>query len=79
MVAVEERFDGLDLWLASSLPGFCLLMVQRPAVGRGLVSPALLWGASAVRVGGSFAYLACGRQAPSRTRAGLGPVLNQVS
>lgn len=58
MVAVEERFDGLDLWLASSLPGFCLLMVQRPAVERGLVSPALPWGASAVCVGGSFAYLA---------------------
>ncbi|GGK13450.1 hypothetical protein GCM10010124_02520 [Pilimelia terevasa] len=56
-VGSQEPFDGLDLWLATALPGFCRLHVQRPAIEAKVVTPALPWGASAVFDGGSFAYL----------------------
>lgn len=51
------RFDGLYLWLAMFLPGYCHLMARQSAVDRGIVAHAWPVGVPAVVDGGSFAYL----------------------
>ncbi|SHN43245.1 methyltransferase, FxLD system [Cryptosporangium aurantiacum] len=53
----EPYVEHLDLWLATTLSGFCLLVPTEGAVERGLVNPA--WGgggAAALTRGGTFAY-----------------------
>ncbi|MEV8376305.1 methyltransferase, FxLD system [Kribbella sp. NPDC056861] len=53
----EEPLCDLDLWLASTLPGFCLLVAEPRAVKKKLVSPAPRWGASAIASDTSLGYL----------------------
>ena len=53
----EESFSDLDLWLASTLPGSCVMSADRSAIESGLVGPALRWGGSAVVSGSTFGYL----------------------
>jgi len=55
-----EPFDTLQLWLATTLEGFCLLAVDRD-LDSGLVSPANRIASPAVVDGASFAYLATRR------------------
>lgn len=52
------RFDDLDLWLATALPGYGLLAAGKQARDRGLVVSASPMGVSALVDGDSFAYLA---------------------
>jgi protein-L-isoaspartate(D-aspartate) O-methyltransferase len=51
-----EPFDTLHLWLATVLPGFCLLAVD-PELDTGIVSPANRQANPAVIDAGAFAYL----------------------
>jgi len=44
----EEPLSDLDLWLASTLPGYCVLSAEPRAQKKGLVTPAPRWGASAI-------------------------------
>ncbi|WBQ08051.1 methyltransferase, FxLD system [Kribbella sp. CA-293567] len=53
----EEPLSDLDLWLASTLPGFCVLVAEQRAVEKGLVSPVPRWGASAAASASSLGYL----------------------
>jgi protein-L-isoaspartate(D-aspartate) O-methyltransferase len=53
----EEPLCDLDLWLASTLPGFCVLAAEPRAVEKKLVSPAPRWGASAIASDTSLGYL----------------------
>ncbi|MEU4113786.1 methyltransferase, FxLD system [Kitasatospora sp. NPDC028055] len=55
-VGDQEPFDDLDLYLATTLPGFCLLMAHESAVEAGIVQARPL-GSSAVFSGGAFAYV----------------------
>lgn len=49
--------EHLDLWLATSMPGFCLLSATPEAVKSGLVSPTWAgFGTPAITDGTSFAY-----------------------
>lgn len=61
-----ERFDGLHLWLAMALPGFCRLTAQRDAVDRGIVAHAWPLGVPTAVAGGSFAYLGLRPLSPDR-------------
>ncbi|MEU6997313.1 methyltransferase, FxLD system [Nonomuraea sp. NPDC046570] len=56
MVGGVEPFDTLHLWLATALPGFCLLAVD-PLLDSGVVSPANRQACAAVVDVGAFAYL----------------------
>jgi protein-L-isoaspartate(D-aspartate) O-methyltransferase len=53
-----QPFQDLDLWLATTTPGFCRIIATQDAVDSGLATPAFRWGGAAVTSGtGSFAYL----------------------
>lgn len=56
-VVLNESVEWMDLWLGCTMDGFCRMNVQPRAVERGLVTPALRWGSSAVFDGDTFAYL----------------------
>lgn len=56
-VSGSEPFDTLQLWLATSMPGFCLLAVD-PERDTGTVSPANRQASPASVAAGAFAYLA---------------------
>jgi protein-L-isoaspartate(D-aspartate) O-methyltransferase len=49
----EEPLLDLNLWLATTLPGYCVLSGERP----GVVEPTPRWGAAAVATRDSVAYL----------------------
>ena len=51
----EEPLLDLNLWLASTLPGYCVLSGD----GSGVVAPTPRWGAAAVATRDSVAYLTC--------------------
>jgi protein-L-isoaspartate(D-aspartate) O-methyltransferase len=51
-----EPFDGLYLWLATCLPGFCLLTRAQTATARHLADPSSPKGAPALTAGPSLAY-----------------------
>ncbi len=53
-------YDGLQLWLATVLDGYCRITVD-PELDTGLVSPIIRRSTDAVVDGGSFAYLAARR------------------
>ncbi len=61
-----ESFDTLQFWLATTVPGFCLLAADT-ARDPGLVAPGNRWFNLAALDGGSFAYL-------TTRPAGLGKV-----
>jgi protein-L-isoaspartate(D-aspartate) O-methyltransferase len=43
-----QPFQDLDLWLATTTPGFCRIVAQPAAVAAGLATPAFRWGGAAV-------------------------------
>src|SRR5690606_9528413 len=51
-----EPFDDLELWLATTEPGYGFLSAKKPARARGTGSPTYPWGATASVDGGSFDY-----------------------
>ncbi|MCW2917011.1 MAG: methyltransferase, FxLD system [Actinomycetia bacterium] len=55
-------YDDQDLWLATALPGFCLLTAQQEAIDNGIVGLAWRYGTPAFVHGGSVAYRAKPRQ-----------------
>ncbi|MGW3075651.1 methyltransferase, FxLD system [Kitasatospora sp. NPDC001132] len=69
-VGDQEPFDDLDMFLATTLPGFCLLMAHDSAVGAGIVQ-ARPWGSSAVFSGGTFAYVVLRQLGPDRHEFGV--------
>jgi protein-L-isoaspartate(D-aspartate) O-methyltransferase len=52
-----EPFDDLELWLATTEPGYGFLSAKKPAIARGTVSPTYPWGATAIVDRDGFAYL----------------------
>ncbi|HET9896689.1 MAG TPA: hypothetical protein VFQ44_17300 [Streptosporangiaceae bacterium] len=66
-----EPYDDLDLWLATTLPGYAVMAASRPARDRGIVASSPI-GISAVINGGSFAYLAIRDLSGDRTRFEFG-------
>jgi protein-L-isoaspartate(D-aspartate) O-methyltransferase len=69
----EEPLADLDLWLASTLPGYCVLRAERSALKKKLVSPVPRWGASAMTTDGTVAYLTA-RPAPDPDFVELGAI-----
>lgn len=61
----EEQLSDLQLWLASTLPGYCVLSAERSLQEEGVVTPSPHWGAAAVATGDSVAYLT---SCPARRR-----------
>ncbi|WP_344282132.1 methyltransferase, FxLD system [Actinomadura napierensis] len=55
-VGRQESFDTLQLFLATVLPGFCIMAVN-PDLDTGLVSPSNKWFSMATVDDGGFAYL----------------------
>jgi protein-L-isoaspartate(D-aspartate) O-methyltransferase len=53
----EEPLSDLDLWFASTLPGYCVLRAERWALKKKVVSPTPRWGASAMADDSTVAYL----------------------
>lgn len=51
-----RRSADLDLWLATHLPGFAMMISQEAVITSGLVSPASPFGTPAVAHGASLAY-----------------------
>jgi protein-L-isoaspartate(D-aspartate) O-methyltransferase len=73
LVNREEPLSDLDLWLASALPGYCVLHAEPSALKEELVSPVPRWGASAMVEEGTLAYLT-GRPAPDPDFVELGAI-----
>lgn len=69
-VGDQEPFDDLDLFLASTSLGFCLLMAHESAVKAGVVK-ARPWGSSAVFSGGAFAYVVLRQLAADKHEFGV--------
>jgi protein-L-isoaspartate(D-aspartate) O-methyltransferase len=57
LVNRDEPLSDLDLWLATTLPGYCVLTAEPRAVEEALVSPVPRWGASAMASDNSLGYL----------------------
>jgi len=58
VVRSGQPFQDLDLWLATTTPGFCRIIASQEAVDTGLATPAFRWGGAAVTgETGSLAYL----------------------
>lgn len=66
----QEPFDDLDMFLATTLPGFCLLTAHDSAVAEGIVQ-ARPWGSSAVFCDGTFAYVVLRQLGPDRHEFGV--------
>ncbi len=64
-----ESFDTLQFWLATTLPRFCLLVVDAEQ-DFGLVAPGNRWFNLAAVDGGSFAYLTTRPAGPGRVEFG---------
>jgi protein-L-isoaspartate(D-aspartate) O-methyltransferase len=69
----EEPLSDLDLWLATTLPGYCVLSAERWALKKKLVSPVPRWGASAMADTDTVAYLTA-RPAPDPDFVELGAI-----
>lgn len=74
----EEPLSDLDLWFASTLPGYCVLRAERSALKRKLVSPTPRWGASAMADDSTIAYLSA-RPAADPDFVELGAVAHGAS
>jgi protein-L-isoaspartate(D-aspartate) O-methyltransferase len=58
VVRSGQPFQDLDLWLATTTPGFCRIIASQEAVDNGLATPAFRWGGAALTgETGSLAYL----------------------
>jgi protein-L-isoaspartate(D-aspartate) O-methyltransferase len=62
-----EPFDDLDLWLATALDDFGLLVAKDAAMEAGLVAKSARMGAKTALAGGSFAYRASQATSEDRT------------
>ncbi|MGH3828965.1 MAG: methyltransferase, FxLD system, partial [Pseudonocardiaceae bacterium] len=58
LVRAGEPLSDQDLWLATTLPDFCLIAASQYAVDCGLVAPGWPMGTPAILDGGSLAYRA---------------------
>jgi protein-L-isoaspartate(D-aspartate) O-methyltransferase len=67
----EEPLSDLDLWLPSTLPGYCVLSAEPRALKKGIVAPVPRWGASAMASRTSLGYLTA-RPAPDPDYVELG-------
>lgn len=67
----EEPLSDLDLWLASTLPGYCVLSAEPRALKKNIVAPVPRWGASAIASSNSLGYLTA-RPAPDPDFVELG-------
>jgi protein-L-isoaspartate(D-aspartate) O-methyltransferase len=67
----EEPLSDLDLWLASTLPGYCVLSAEPRALKKVIVAPVPRWGASAMASSSSLGYLTS-RPAPDPDVVELG-------
>ncbi|GAA3581967.1 methyltransferase, FxLD system [Kribbella ginsengisoli] len=67
----EEPLSDLDLWLASTLPGYCVLSAEPRALKKHVVAPVPRWGASAMASSHSLGYLTS-RPAPDTDYVELG-------
>jgi protein-L-isoaspartate(D-aspartate) O-methyltransferase len=67
----EEPLSDLDLWLASTLPGYCVLSAEPLALKKVIVAPVPRWGASAMASSSSLGYLTS-RPAPDPDFVELG-------
>ncbi|NEA30381.1 methyltransferase, FxLD system [Streptomyces sp. SID13031] len=67
----EEPLSDLDLWLATTLPGYCVLSAEPRALKKGIVAPVPRWGASAMASADSLGYLTA-RPAPDPDFVELG-------
>lgn len=65
-----ESFDTLQFWLATALPGFCLLAVA-PNEGAGFADPGHRWFNLAAVDGDSFAYLVSRPTSQGRAEFGV--------
>ncbi|MGH3828842.1 MAG: methyltransferase, FxLD system [Pseudonocardiaceae bacterium] len=72
MLSSDERFDGLHLWLAVTLPNFGRLTAQREAVDCGIVAHAWPLGVPTAVEGGNLAYLGLRPVTPDRQRFEFG-------
>jgi protein-L-isoaspartate(D-aspartate) O-methyltransferase len=63
MVNREEPLSDLNLWLAASRPGYCILAAEPSAVKKGLVSAIPSWGTSATIADDTLTYLTSRRTA----------------
>jgi protein-L-isoaspartate(D-aspartate) O-methyltransferase len=63
LVNREEALSDLNLWLAASRPGYCILAAERSAVKKGLVSAIPSWGTSATLADDTLTYLTSRRTA----------------
>ncbi len=71
-VSDQEPFDGLFLWLATSLDQFCLLSRARTNTARELADPASPTATPTLLSRDSFAYLACREVDPMSRRFEFG-------
>jgi protein-L-isoaspartate(D-aspartate) O-methyltransferase len=78
LVNREEPLSDLDLWLASTLPGYCVLRAEPSVLKKKLVSPVPRWGASAIADDGTVAYLSA-RPTPEPDFVELGAMAHGVS
>lgn len=62
VVGRQEPFDTLQMYLATVLPGFCIMAVD-PDLDTGLVAPSNKWFSLAAVDGGNFAYVTTRRTA----------------
>jgi len=65
VVSRDEPLSDLSLWLATTLPGYCVLSAERSVQEEGVVAPSPRWGAPAVATCDSVAYLT---SCPARRR-----------
>jgi protein-L-isoaspartate(D-aspartate) O-methyltransferase len=72
-----QPFQNLDLWLATTTPGFCRIVAAPDAVAAGLATPAFRFGGAAITSGtDSLAYLTIRTVGHTRAAASDGrPVL----
>lgn len=62
-----EPFDELDLWLATAVDDFGLLVAKKTAIDSGLVAASARMGAKTIVTGGAFAYRASRATSEDRT------------
>jgi protein-L-isoaspartate(D-aspartate) O-methyltransferase len=64
----DGPFDGLHLWLATTLPSFGVLMARKSAVERGVVAHSWALGTPTALTESSFAYLGMSPKTPGQPR-----------
>lgn len=68
VTAPDGPFDGLHLWLATTLPSFGVLMARKSAVDQGIVAHSWALGTPTALTENSFAYLGMSPKVPDQPR-----------